>query len=103
MEENAQKILDELKKTQVKISEKKEHLRTVFIDGTSGDGLVIATITGNKKIINIAIDASVLDDKLVLEEHLIIALNDALSKASIIRESEITKIKREGFPYVLDF
>jgi DNA-binding protein YbaB len=45
----------------------------------------------------------VLDDKLVLEEHLIIALNDALSKASIIRESEITKIKREGFPYVLDF
>ncbi|WP_152287365.1 YbaB/EbfC family nucleoid-associated protein [Flavicella marina] len=103
MEKNAKEILSELEKTQAKIVSKKEHLRTVFIDGESGNGLVVATITGNKKVVNIAIDDSVLNNRSVLEEHLITALNDALDKASDIREKEISNIKKEEFPYVLNF
>ncbi|MDG1805319.1 YbaB/EbfC family nucleoid-associated protein [Flavicella sp.] len=103
MVKDAESLLNELKQTQVEIVAKKEHLRTVFIDGESGNGLVVATITANKQIVNIAIDSSVMDDKTVLEEHLITALNNALSKASDVRESEITKIKQSGFPYGLDF
>lgn len=103
MEKDTATLLSELKKTQAEISAKKEHLRTVFIDGESGDGLVVTTITANKQVVNIAIDDSVLGDKNVLEEHLITALNNALDKVSVIRETEITAIKTKGFPYGIDF
>jgi DNA-binding protein YbaB len=96
-------LLTELKKTQTKIISKKEHLRTVFIDGESGNGTVVATITGNKQIVNIAIDESLLTNKTQLEEHLITALNNALTKASNLREKEITAIKEVGFPYLKEF
>ena len=103
MEKDAANLLKELKKTQIEISSKKEHLRTVFIDGESGDGLVVTTITANKQVVNIAIDNSLLTDKNLLEEHLITALNNALEKASEVRESEISMIKKQGFPYGIDF
>lgn len=103
MVKDAASLLSELKQTQVEIVAKKEHLRTVYIDGESGEGLVVATITANKQVVNIAIDDSVLGNKNVLEEHLISALNNALEKASVIRETEISTIKKQGFPYGLDF
>lgn len=103
MEKDSTHLLTELQKTQTKIISKKEHLRTVFIDGESGNGTVVATITGNKQIVNIAIDESLLSNKNQLEEHLITALNDALNKASDLREKEITAIKEEGFPYLKEF
>ena len=103
MEKDAESLLNELKQTQVEILAKKEHLRTVFIDGESGNGLVVTTITGNKKVVNIAIDDTVLANKNILEEHLITALNDAIDKASKLRETEISDIKKQGFPYILNF
>lgn len=103
MEKDTTSLLNELQATQTKIISKKEHLRTVFVDGESGDGAVVATITGNKQIVNIAIDESLLSNKTQLEEHLITALNDAINKASDIREKEISAIKQEGFPYLKEF
>tara|TARA_B100000809_G_scaffold193526_1_gene192469 strand:+ start:6681 stop:6992 length:312 start_codon:yes stop_codon:yes gene_type:complete len=103
MKKDTTLLLTELKETQTKIISKKEHLRTVFIDGQSGNGSVVATITGNKQIVNIAIDESLLSNKTALEEHLIIALNDAMNKASQLREKEITAIKEKGFPYLKEF
>jgi DNA-binding protein YbaB len=100
MEKDAAHLLKELNDTQSKISIKKEHLRTVYMDGLSGEGLVVATVTANKQVVNIAIDDTVLNDKVLLEEHLITALNNALEKASDLREKEISIIKREGFPYI---
>jgi len=103
MEKSAEIILNKLKETESKISIKKEHLRTVYVDGISGDGLVITTLTGNKQVVNIAIDDSILTDKNTLEEHLITALNNALAKVSELREKEISAIKKEEFPDLLDF
>lgn len=103
MEKNLATLIEALNQTKSKISEKKEQLRTVFFDGESGEGLVIATLTGNKKLVNIAIDDSLLNDNIVLEEHLITAINNALDKVSELKEKEISSIKKEGFPYVLNF
>jgi DNA-binding YbaB/EbfC family protein len=53
-----------------------------FVSSTNG-GAIVVTIKGDKTIVNIQIDEDLLDkdNKDMLQDMLIIALNDAMSKA----------------------
>ncbi len=93
-----QEMMAKLKEAQAKIEETKKRLDTVYIDGDSGDGIVIATVTGNREVKNIAIDDSLLKDKEALEDYLIIALNKAIEKATAINEAEMAAAAKGGLP-----
>ena len=87
-----------LQEAQAKIEETKNRLSTIFVDGESGNGKVIVTVTANREIKNIAIDNDLLNDKEELEDYLIIALNDALKKANDINETEMAAAAKDGMP-----
>ncbi len=91
-------MMAKLKEAQAKIEETKTRLNTVMVDGESGDGLVVVTVTANREIKNIAIDDQLLDDKEALEDYLIIALNKALEKAGKIHEAELAAAAKGGLP-----
>ncbi len=91
-------MMAKLKEAQAKIEETKSRLNTVMVDGESGDGLVVVTVTANREIKNIAIDDQLLEDKEALEDYLIIALNKALEKAGKIHEAELAAAAKGGLP-----
>ncbi len=91
-------MMAKLKEAQAKIEETKERLNTIFVDGESGNGKVVVTVTANREIKNIAIDDELLYDKEELEDYLIIALNDALKKANEINEAEMAAAAKGGLP-----
>ncbi len=93
-----QGMMAKLKEAQAKIEETKARLNTVMVDGESGDGDVIVTITANREIKNIAIDDELLKDKEALEDYLIIALNKAIEKANQINETEMAAAAKDGLP-----
>ncbi len=93
-----QEMMAKLKEAQAKIEETKTRLNTIFVDGESGNGKVVVTVTANREIKNIAIDDELLYDKEELEDYLIIALNDALKKANEINEAEMTAAAKGGIP-----
>jgi DNA-binding YbaB/EbfC family protein len=93
-----QGMMAKLKEAQAKIEETKARLNTVMVDGESGNGDVIVTITANREIKNIAIDDELLKDKEALEDYLIIALNKAIEKANQINESEMAAAAKDGLP-----
>jgi DNA-binding YbaB/EbfC family protein len=95
-------MMGKLKEAQKKVEETKERLNTVFVDGESGNGMVVATVTANRKIVNIAIDDAVLNDKEELEDHLIVALNNALEKATAINDQEMAAAAKGGLPNIPD-
>jgi len=71
----AQQMQENMKKMQ-------EQLGQVEVEGQSGAGLVKVTITCRNDVKRIAIDPSVLaDDKDMLEDLIVAAMNDALRKA----------------------
>ena len=71
----AQQMQDNMKKMQ-------EQLAQVEVEGQSGAGLVKVTITCRNDVKRIAIDPGLLaDDKDMLEDLIIAAMNDALRKA----------------------
>ena len=93
-----QGMMAKLKEAQAKIEETKLRLNTIMVDGDSGNGAVVATVTANREVKNIAIDDELLEDKEALEDYLIIALNKALKKANDINEAEMAAAAKGGLP-----
>ncbi len=91
-------MMAKLKEAQAKIEETKKRLNTVMVDGDAGNGLVIATVTGNREVKNIAIDDALLEDREALEDYLIVALNKAIEKANQINETEMAAAAKGGLP-----
>lgn len=91
-------MMAKLKEAQAKIEETKIRLNSIMVDGEAGNGMVVATVTANREIKNIAIDKSLLDNKEALEDYLIIALNKAIEKANGINEAEMAAAAKGGLP-----
>ena len=71
----AQQMQDNLKKAQ-------EQLALIEVEGQSGAGLVKVTVTCRNEVKRIAIDPTLLaDDKDMLEDLVVAAMNDALRRA----------------------
>ena len=93
-------MMAKLQEAQAKIEETKSRLNTVFVDGESGNGKVVVTVTANRIVKNIAIDDELLNNVEELEDYLIIALNDAIKKADKINEAEMASAAKEGMPNI---
>ena len=93
-----QGLMAKLHQAQAKMEETKKRMDTIMVDGVSGNGLVVATVTANREVKNIAIDEQLLKDKEELEDFLILALNNAIEKANKINESEMAKAAKGGLP-----
>ena len=81
----AQQMQENMKKAQ-------EQLGAVEVEGQSGGGLVKVTMTCHHDIRRVAIDASVMDDREMLEDLIAAAMNDAVRKAE-----QTTQEKMAGF------
>ena len=91
-------MMQKLKDAQQKVEETKVRLHSVLVDETSADGKIKITLTANREIKAISIDSSLLADAEELEDFLIITLNKALSKATIINENEMAAAAKNGMP-----
>jgi DNA-binding YbaB/EbfC family protein len=81
----AQQMQDNMRKAQ-------EQLATLEVEGQSGAGMVKIVMTCSHEVRRVNIDASVMDDKEMLEDLIAAALNDASRRAE-----ETSREKMAGF------
>ena len=93
-------MMGKLKETQEKVEATKKRLDTVLIDEASSDGLLKVTLTANREIKNISVDATLLEDKEQLEDYLVLTLNKAIAKATEVNETELGAVAKEGMPNI---
>jgi DNA-binding YbaB/EbfC family protein len=93
-------MMNKLKEAQKKVEETKKRLDTVLIDEVSNDNLLKVTLTANRTIKSIVIDNSLLEDKEMLEDYLVLTLNKAIEKATLINEQELSAVAKEGLPNI---
>ena len=79
----AQQMQDNMKRAQ-------EELALVEVEGQSGGGMVKVTMTCRNSVKRVAIDASVMDDKEMLEDLIAAAMNDAVRKAETTSAEKMT-------------
>jgi hypothetical protein len=93
-------ILSKLGDVKKKMDEIKSRLDAVTVDGDAGNGKVLVTVTGNRKLKSIHIDDSLLsvDAKDELIDLLEMATNKALERAEQVSEAEMKAAGRDFLP-----
>jgi len=79
---NMAKMLKQAQDVQKKIENVQSELDDLHINGESGGGLVKATVNGKMELLDISLQADILEeDKDMIEDLIISAVNNALAKA----------------------
>lgn len=87
------KMMGKMKEVQARIKEAQDNLVRVIAHGESGAGLVKATVNGKKQLVAIEIDPSLLkgDDKIILQDLIVAAVNKANEEAEVLAKEELRK------------
>jgi DNA-binding YbaB/EbfC family protein len=87
------KMMGKMKEVQARIKEAQDNLVRVVAHGESGAGLVKATVNGKKQLVALDIDISLLkgDDKIILQDLIVAAVNKANEEAEILAKEEMRK------------
>ena len=87
------KMMGKMKEVQARIKEAQDNLVRVVAHGESGAGLVKATVNGKKQLVSIDIDPSLMkaDDKVILQDLIVAAVNKASEEAEVLAKEELRK------------
>ena len=77
---NIQKMLKQAQEMQAKLGQAQATLEAMEFEGSAASGAVKLTLSGKGHLLRTTIDASVLDDKEMLEDLIIVAHRDAKEK-----------------------
>ncbi|OPA73561.1 YbaB/EbfC family nucleoid-associated protein [Paenibacillus selenitireducens] len=90
---NMNNMMKQVKKMQEQMLKAQEELGTKVIQGTSGGGAITVEVNGHKKILNIIIKPEVVDpdDIEMLQDLVMTAVNDALTKAEDMANDDMGK------------
>ena len=80
---NMQQLMKQAQRMQEDAMRAKEEIAATEIEGTAQNGLVSVKMMGDKKMVSVSIDPSVVDpdDTEMLEDLVLIAVKDAIEKA----------------------
>ncbi len=86
--------LKEAQKLQEKISKVQENLEGLTVKGSSGGGMVEVIANGRQQIVGIKIEKEVIDseDKEMLEDLIVAAVNQALKTSQELASEEMSKV-----------
>ena len=90
---NMSKLLKQAQEMQTQIEEVQNQLSDMIIDADAGGGMVSVKVNGKQEVLEIDIEESALgEDKEMLEDLIISAVNKALSKAQAESQSKMNSV-----------
>lgn len=91
---NMQNMMKQAQQMQAKMQQLQEEIEQKEVEATAGGGMVKAVATGKKVLKSIEIKQEVVDpdDVEMLEDLVMAAVNEALSKADAMMQEEMSKL-----------
>ncbi|HLG32588.1 MAG TPA: YbaB/EbfC family nucleoid-associated protein [Ignavibacteriaceae bacterium] len=100
MKGGMQAMLKQVQKMQAEMQRVQGELGNKTVTEEAGGGMIKATANGNKEIISVEIDPQVInkDEKEILEDLVVAAVNKALQSANKMAEEELAKVTKGMIP-----
>ncbi len=97
---NLQGMLQQVQKMQAEMQKVQAELVNKTISEDAGGGMVKATVNGARELISIEIDPQVIskEEKEILEDLVVAAVNKALNSAARMAEEELAKVTKGMIP-----
>ncbi|MEM1159616.1 MAG: YbaB/EbfC family nucleoid-associated protein [Pseudomonadota bacterium] len=93
-------MMKKVSEMQEQMAEANERMETMTAEGSAGAGMVKATVSAKGELKSLSVDPSLLsgeEDKEVLEDLIVAAVNDAHKQAREAGQAEMAKVT-EGLP-----
>ena len=86
---NMQGMMKQMQKMQKQMAVAQEELGEKRLEGSAGGGMVKVIVSGDKQVVEVIVDPSVVDpeDVEMLQDLIVIATNDAMTKAEELTNS----------------
>ncbi len=87
-------LMKEAQKMQAKMAKLQEELKEMTVEAQSGGGMVKVVCTGQQEVRSITIDPELLEEKdlEMLQDLVLAAVNEALSRARELSQEQMAKI-----------
>ena len=91
---NIQQLMQQAQRMQQQMAQKQAELAEKTVTAQSGGGMVTATVNGAHELLELSIDPDVIDpeDKEMLEDMVVAAVNQAMQQAEEMAQQEIGKL-----------
>jgi nucleoid-associated protein EbfC len=91
---NFQELLQVAQRVQSEIERVQGELAAKTVEGSAGGGMVVAVANGRQQLLSVRIEREVVDpaDVHMLEDLVVAAVNQALSKAAEVAKEEMAKV-----------
>lgn len=91
---NMNQMMKQVKKMQEQMMKAQEELANKTFEGTAGGGVVSVTVNGHKKVTSVVIKPEAVDpdDVEMLQDLVLAAINDAMTKAEETAGKEMSKL-----------
>ncbi|WP_456459568.1 YbaB/EbfC family nucleoid-associated protein [Reichenbachiella sp.] len=99
------KMMGKVKEVQEKMKEAQAALSLIEVEGESGAGLVKATVNGQKRVIKVEIDDSLVNtaDKDIVQDLIVAAINKAMDEADVLAKEHMQKQTEGIMPNIPGF
>ncbi|MCL5031087.1 MAG: YbaB/EbfC family nucleoid-associated protein [Bacteroidetes bacterium] len=100
MKGGMQGMLKQVQKMQEEMQKVQSRLGDLIVSEEAGGGMIKATANGNKEIVSVVIDPQVInkEEKEILEDLVVAAVNKALNSANKLAEEEMSKVTKGMLP-----
>lgn len=96
------KMMGKMKEVQAKVKEAQANLVNIKTTAESGGGMVKATVNGKKELIALEVDNDLIkpDDKEMLQDLIVAAVNKATQEAEVLAKEEMKKSTEGMLPNI---
>lgn len=100
MKGGMQGMMKQVQKMQEEMQRVQNELGGKIVSAEAGGGMIKATANGNKEIVSVEIDQQVInpEEKEILEDLVVAAVNKALQSAAKMAEEEMAKVTKGMLP-----
>jgi len=97
---NLQGMLQQVQKIQAEMQRVQAELVNKTVSEEAGGGMIKATVNGARELISLEIDPQVInkEEKEILEDLVVAAVNKALNSAAKMAEEELAKVTKGMIP-----
>ena len=97
------KMMEKVREIQENMKKAQEKLDQVTVKGEAGAGMVVATMNGKKQLLSIEISDEIKDDKELIQDLTVAAVNKAIEEAEEKAKEEMKKSSEGMLPNIPGF
>ena len=90
--QNPMKMMQQVQKMQARMAKVQAELESETIEASAGGGAVRAVVSGQQKVLSIAIEAEVAEDVEMLQDLVVAALNEALDRSREVASRRMQEV-----------